>query len=210
MIPSFHTTAAAPIGAVRIDHTTNPNPESFPVNTVSMTIDPTITAASARMAQAEADLVQEQDAAGQVRAAADQMRVRIADLDARRAAIAHRRADGDHRDGDGAELELIRMDREGLVEMQTEAEGMVAAATAKEDAAANVLALARDALSHAEDLAALTALARHTDQLGSLMAQALGQMAAILKARGLFSYRWAPPADLMDRLRATQITGQPR
>jgi hypothetical protein len=212
VIPSFDTTAAAPIDAARIDHTTiHQKPESFLVNTPdSMTIDPTIAAAAARVAQAEADLAQEQEAAGQVRAAADQVRGRIADLDARRAAIAHRRGDGDYRDGDGAELELMRLDREGLVEMQNEAEAMVSAATAKEDAAANVLALARDALSYAEDLTALGALARHSDQLVSLLDGSLGQMAAILKARGLFSYRWAPNEALLARLRATQIAGQPR
>jgi small-conductance mechanosensitive channel len=182
--------------------------ETIAVNTDSI-IDPAITVAAEHVARADADLAEHRRVTQQARQAEQQLRDRIAALDARRAAISQRRQAGDTRPGDGADLEVIRLDKEGLEEMRAEAAAMVADAQEKERAAAGAVELTRNALQRSEDQAELDALMKHANTLGALMLETVGQMAEVGRRIGSHNYLWSPPADLMDRLNRAKIAGRP-
>jgi hypothetical protein len=182
--------------------------ETIAVNTDSI-IDPAIIAAAEHVARADADLVEHRRVTQQAKQAEQQLRDRIAALDARRSEIGQRRQGGDTRPGDGADLEVIRLDKEGLEEMRAEAAAMVADAQQKEQAAAGTVELTRNALQRSEDQAKLDALMKHADTLGALMLESVVQMAEVGRRIGSHNFLWSPPAHLMDRLNRAKIAGRP-
>jgi hypothetical protein len=170
--------------------------------TAITTTSPDAVLVSLAAARAEAEIVAETatTARHEAEAASAAVRARVAEMDAARREIRDRRAAGDQRPGDGADLELLGVDLEILLELLSRRDADVAAARTEAEKANSALAQARADLAREEAVRTAAALLPRIEELAALLLEAVGQSNAIAARLGRGQTEWRPSADLMAAL----------
>jgi hypothetical protein len=170
--------------------------------TATTTTSPDAVLVSPAAALAEAEIAAETAATArhEAEAARGVVLTRIQEKDTRRAEIAARRAAGDERDADGAELALLSVDREVLVELLSRRDAAAAAARAEAEKHVRALAQARADLAREEGVRTAAALDRHLGELEALLLETLRQSNAVAKRIGRAQTLWVPTVELESSL----------